>query len=120
MKLWTALRERLSKTEPYTPGVITPVGQQYTEPTEAPDVAPFECEICHKEIADKNDVVCFYAGTDGGLGSFGHNLSFGEPHTRYDKYVCSSQCAHALLDTHLVTWRLKGLFGDPKEEEGYY
>jgi hypothetical protein len=120
MSLWAAVKRRLTKP-PSDPGVINTAAQLYAAamaPEPIGSKTPLlECEICHKEVADKRDVVCVHDGIDGGLQGFGHNLSFGEPHTRYEKVVCSSKCAHALLDQHIVIWRLSGLFGAQPEDE---
>ena len=77
---------------------------------------PFECEICHKAIANRNDVVCFRVTEDK---VNGHRIGFGVPKIGWSKLVCSTKCAHALLDVQIVTWRLRGLFNVPEEEDEY-
>jgi hypothetical protein len=79
---------------------------------------PFECEICHKAIANRNDVVCF-ANVGGDDSKSPPYLALGVPKRGWSKLVCSTKCAHALLDVQIVTWRLRGLFNVPEEEDEY-
>ena len=76
------------------------------------DKPPFECEVCHKAIANRNDVVCFSEQPN-------KAVRFGVPNIGWTRLVCSTKCAHALLDVQIVTWRLRGLFNVPEEEDEY-
>ena len=80
------------------------------------DKPPFECEICHKAIANRNDVVCF--ASVGGDKSPPY-IALGVPKKGWSGLICSTKCAHALLDVQIVTWRLRGLFNVPEEEDEY-
>jgi hypothetical protein len=140
--LQSALKKLLGA--PTKPGVIAPVGQPalttgssntsigqaaMASPKLSPsqikklmdlqkeprdDNPPFECAICHKPIPNRNDVVCSRV-KDGKYST----LAFGVPANDWDGLVCSSKCAHAMLDQHIVTWRLRGLFNVPEEPDEY-
>jgi len=128
MKLWTAVKRRwiheqiagpfpqLTQSLPTGPGVLTRYVSQLPPAGPPVDAAPFDCEICNKTISNRNNVVCAYVGGDS---THPPTLGFGVPRVQWNKYVCSSQCAHALLDKHIVTWRLQGLFNVPEEVDDY-